>query len=91
MFVPGKPFQPSLMFAGKARSYPGEAPFRCSNLGKAPGLTHKHKTRLEWLARDKHSSLLRTSVNYGRNKLYSTGPWCHKIKTLFFVAETVTK
>jgi hypothetical protein len=35
MFVPGKPFQPSLMFAGKAGAYPSEAP-------KAPGLTHKH-------------------------------------------------
>ncbi len=27
MFVPGKPFQFSLMFAGKARVYPIEAPF----------------------------------------------------------------
>ncbi len=25
MFVPGKPFQPNLMFAGKARAYPSEA------------------------------------------------------------------
>jgi hypothetical protein len=25
-FVPGKPFQPSLMFVGKARAYPSEAP-----------------------------------------------------------------
>ncbi len=33
LFVPGKPFQPSLMFAGKARSYPSEALFRCSTLG----------------------------------------------------------
>ncbi len=28
MFVPGKPFQPSQMFAGKARAYPSEAPFK---------------------------------------------------------------
>jgi hypothetical protein len=27
VFVPGKPFQPSLMFAGKAGAYPSEAPF----------------------------------------------------------------
>ncbi len=27
------------------------------------------------LVRDKHSRLLRKSVNYGRNKFYSTGPW----------------
>jgi hypothetical protein len=26
MFVSGKPFQPSLMFAGKAEAYPSEAP-----------------------------------------------------------------
>jgi hypothetical protein len=30
MFVPGKPFQRSLMFAGKAGAYPSEAHFRCS-------------------------------------------------------------
>ncbi len=37
----------------------------------ASGLTHKHQTRLERLARDKHSSLLRTFVNYSR-KSYTT-------------------
>ncbi len=26
VFVPGKTFQPSLMFAGKARAYPSDAP-----------------------------------------------------------------
>jgi len=30
--------------------------------------------RLERLARDKHSSLLRKLVNYGRKKLYNIGP-----------------
>jgi hypothetical protein len=29
---------------------------------------------LEKLAREKHSSLLRKSVNYGGNKFYDTGP-----------------
>ena len=29
MFVPGKPFQPSPMFAGKAEANPSEAIFRC--------------------------------------------------------------
>jgi len=33
VFVPGKPFKPSLIFAGKAGAYPSEAPFRCSTLG----------------------------------------------------------
>jgi hypothetical protein len=34
----------------------------------------KHLTRLERAVRDKHSRLLRKSVNYGRNKFYDTGP-----------------
>ncbi len=51
-----------------------EVHFRCSTLGLAPGLTHKHYTRPAILARDKHSSLLRKSVNYGRKKFYSIGP-----------------
>jgi hypothetical protein len=58
MFVLGKSFQPGLMFAGKARAFPSEAPFRCSTLWYAPGLMYKHYTRLVRLARDKHSSLL---------------------------------
>ncbi len=33
VFVTGKPFKPSLMFAGKAGAYLIEAPFRCSTLG----------------------------------------------------------
>jgi hypothetical protein len=32
VFAPGKPFQPSLIFAAKARAYPSEAPLRCSTL-----------------------------------------------------------
>jgi hypothetical protein len=30
VFVPSNPFQPSLMFADKARAYPSEPPFRYS-------------------------------------------------------------
>jgi hypothetical protein len=30
---------------------------------------------LERLAKVKHSSLLQKSVNYGRKKFFSTGPW----------------
>ncbi len=37
-------------------------------------LTCKHQTRLERLARDKHSSLLRTFVNYGRKSFIILGP-----------------
>ncbi len=73
MFVPGKLFQLSVMIVGKAGAYLAEALFRCSTLGYAPGLTHKHYTRLERLNRNKHSSLLRTFVNYGRKKFYNIG------------------
>jgi len=38
------------------------------------GVTHNHYTRLEKLARDKHSSLLRTFVNYGHKKFYNVEP-----------------
>ncbi len=38
------------------------------------GLTRNHQARLERLARDKCSSLLLYSHNYGRRRLCSTGP-----------------
>ncbi len=69
----------SVMFVGKAGAYLSEAPFRCSTLGLAPGLTPKHYTRLETHARGKHSCLLQKSVNYGHEKLYSTSPRCQKV------------
>ncbi len=50
VFVSGKPFQPSLMFLGKAGASPSKAPI---TLGYAPGLTHKHQTKLERPAIDK--------------------------------------
>ncbi len=73
MFFPGEPFQHSLMFVGKARSYTRVEHLKVASIGWASGLTHKHKTRLERLARDKHSSSLCKSVNYGRKNFYSTG------------------
>jgi hypothetical protein len=36
VFVPGKPFQPSLIFVSGAKAYPREAPFRCSIVGSTP-------------------------------------------------------
>ncbi len=36
VFVLGKPFQPSLMFASKARAYLSEAPLMYSTLSQAP-------------------------------------------------------
>jgi hypothetical protein len=68
VFVPGKLFQPSLMFEGKAPK------FQVLHFRVDPWPSLKHYTRLENLARDKYSSGLQKSVNYGRNKFYSTGP-----------------
>ncbi len=73
MFVSDKPFKPGLMFTCKAETYSSEAPYRCYYLGWAKGLTHKHNTRLEMPATDKHNSLLRSFVNYGRN-IITLGP-----------------
>jgi hypothetical protein len=89
VFVPGKPFQPSRVFAGKTGEYLSEAP-DCLQVGPEPTrvkhlsgaalygrlLALPSYTRLGWkgLPGDKHSSLLRKSVNYGRNKGYDTGP-----------------
>jgi hypothetical protein len=35
VFIPGRPFQPSLMFASKARAYPNQTSVRCFILGQA--------------------------------------------------------
>ncbi len=41
--MPDKLFHPSLLFAGKARAYPNEAPFKYSTLGQTVGrLDTKH-------------------------------------------------
>ncbi len=45
--------------------------FGCSTQEQAPGLAHN---RLALFAKDKHSSLLRKSVNYGQKKFYNIGP-----------------
>jgi hypothetical protein len=59
---------------GEARSLPKSgAPEMCfTQVGS--GLTCKHQTRLDSLARDKHSSLIRKIVNYDRKKFYRIGP-----------------
>ncbi len=74
MFVIEKPFLPSLLFVDKVITYLIEEPLRCSSLEKAPGLAHKHQTKLERLAKNKHSSLLRKFVNYEEKKFYNIGP-----------------
>ncbi len=83
IFATGKPFQFSLMFMGKARGLPqGRVPERCFTW-VGSGLTRKFQTRLERLARDKNSSLLQKSVNYGCKKFYRIGPWLKKVRRKF--------
>jgi hypothetical protein len=54
------------------------------------GLTRKHYTKLERLARDKHSSLLRKYVNYGNKKFYSAGPRVEPLTGLHYTRAEVT-
>jgi hypothetical protein len=44
-------------------------------LGKGLALPYNHQARLERLAKDKHSSLLRTFVNYNLNDFLQDCPW----------------
>ncbi len=63
---PWQPFQTSLLFVGKARSLSQSVTYErfLNRVGSC--FTNKHYTRREKLARDKHPSLLRKFVNYGR-------------------------
>jgi hypothetical protein len=58
------------MSSSRVQAYPCDAPFRCSTLG----LTHKHRTRLERRAKDKHSSLLQQFINYSCKEFYNFRP-----------------
>ncbi len=44
-------------------------PYRCSFLGKAPGLTHKHKTKLDRPSVDNYFRLWSSFVSYKGNKV----------------------
>jgi hypothetical protein len=77
-----RPFQPSLIFVGKARRVPySGVPERCLTwVGLS--LTCKYYIRLERSARDKHTSLLRSFINYGCKKFYNIGTWSCMIRDL---------
>jgi hypothetical protein len=57
---------------------------KCFTLGLAPGLTHNYYPKLDKLAMEKHSSLLRKSVNYGLKKFYKNGPLESYSQHIFF-------
>jgi hypothetical protein len=88
-FVSGKPFQPWLMFAGKAWAYPSEARFRCPTLWQTPGLTHKHQTSLKRLANNKHSRFFKKLINYGHKKVYDIGNRWQYYSAIFSSSLTV--
>ncbi len=60
------------MFVGKAQAYLRVEHLLGAPLGYAPALISN--IRPGWLAGDKHSSLLRAIVNYGRKKFYTFAP-----------------
>ncbi len=75
-------FQPSLLFACKARSLVQTgARERFFSLGQTPVRSHKHQTGLQRLANNKYSSFLRTFVHYGRKKFHNFDTWAQCYKT----------
>jgi hypothetical protein len=63
------------MLVDKLRSLPESgAPERWFCWGGS-SLFGKYKTRLERLAKDKHSSLLQKLINYGHKKVYNIDTW----------------
>jgi hypothetical protein len=79
------------MFVRKVGAYPSGVPKGSSLYSKALGLFHKHSTRLERLARDKHTSLLRTFANYGRKSFVTLGPGQDVIKLFTSVINECSK
>ncbi len=73
-FLPVKPFQPILLFVGKARSLPQSKGAETFFNKVCFCITNKHWNRLERHAGEEHSSLLRTFVNYGYKKFFINGP-----------------
>ena len=73
VFVLGKPFQPSLIFASKAGAY--LSTFKVLHPWK--GSLHYSQT-LDWAGKTKHgkhSCILRTLMSYERKKFYDIFTW----------------
>ncbi len=82
MLVPGKPFQPDLIFVGKDRNLlKSEAPERCFTY-TGYGLTRN--LRVGWISWSGTNTLayLGTLINCGCKKFNDICPWSHlKVKT----------
>jgi hypothetical protein len=83
VLVPGRPFQSSIMFAGKATILPQSgAPEKCfTRVGSS--LARQHLIRLERPTRVKHSSVIGPFENYGRKKFYNTSLCGQCYKTFY--------
>jgi hypothetical protein len=66
MFVPGRHFQPILIFVSEAGAYLIVTTFSCSTQKRSSG----HCCRLVRSTTEKQSSLVRTFINYVCKKLY---------------------
>ncbi len=62
------------MFVGKPEPTQVKPLLGDSTLGKPLGLTRKNNTCLQRLPEEKHFTLLRKLVNYGRKKFYNSMP-----------------
>ncbi len=67
MSVPGKPFQPNLIFESKTKAYPSEALFRYSTPGSAPGLPTS--IGLGWKDLPRTSTLAYSTPLYATKKI----------------------
>jgi hypothetical protein len=74
VFVPGKPFQPSLLFVSKAGTF--------QVLHSRVGFWTYRQTLDK---AEKHSNLLQKFVNYGQKKFYNIRPRAQCYKTFLSV------
>ena len=73
MFIPGKPFQPSLTFVSKPSTLPRVEHLWGAPFGKAVAFIANITLRFKGLTMT-NTSLLRKFVNYGGKKFYNDGP-----------------
>jgi len=74
VLAPGKPFQPSLLSVGKAKSLPKVEHIKRSFARVSSCLIRKNCVILEKLLRDECSSSLQKFVTYSRKRFYKIGP-----------------
>jgi len=89
MFVSSKSFQPGLMFAGKARAYLNEAPFRCSTQGLLLYSPTKIRLGSKGLPWTNTLAYYENPYITAVKKFYSTGPRIFKPLQLINVCNVI--